>query len=96
MKINYIGGIIQRIVGNKEEEIEFSGERTVKELIYFLVERYGDQFKYQIMNVDGSLRRLVRILLDGDDVNQMGGIDASLMGKREVSLVVAIPLIAGG
>lgn len=96
MKINYIGGVIQRIVGKKEEEFEFSEERTIKELIHFLMEKYGDQFRYQIMNVDGSLRRLVRILLDGDDVNQFGGIDTSLMGKKEVSLVVAIPLIAGG
>lgn len=96
MKISYIGGIIQRIVGKKEEEIEFPEERTVKELIHSLVDKYGDQLRYQIMNVDGSLRRLVRILLDGDDVNQIGGLDASLRGKREVSLVVAIPLIAGG
>lgn len=30
MKINYIGGIVQRIMGKKEEELEFSEERGKK------------------------------------------------------------------
>lgn len=94
LRIQYLGSI-RGIVGKSSEGLVLTKDITVGQLINSLSERYGESFRYFILNADEKLRNTVIILLDGVDINQMGGLDTSLKGYSEVKLVI-MGLVGGG
>ena len=81
-------------MGSHEEDISFSDNATVKDLIESLIEKYGKDFEYAVLNVDSRLRSDVLILLNGINIDQINGLDSKLIGK-EIEIVFT-PMIEGG
>ena len=95
VKVIYYG-LIQSVVKKREEEIELPFDVTVAQLIAFLVERYGEEFQSSIYSPEGEVRYTARILLDGQDVRETQGLDTKIKGKKEASILVMVPPMAGG
>ncbi len=95
MKILYYG-LVQNVVGKREEELAVSEGATVNELVRSLLEKYGDNFRDSLMDTRGDLRFTTRILLDGSDISDLDGLETKLENTTEASIVVMVHPIAGG
>ncbi|MEM2144779.1 MAG: MoaD/ThiS family protein [Candidatus Jordarchaeaceae archaeon] len=80
--------MLRDIVG--EGTIEIEKKENIKLLIEYLCQRYGERFKQAVLDKDGSLRRYVRIMLNGKEVDSP---------QKEISdgdtVLIFVP-IAGG
>lgn len=89
-------GLVTSIVGNSQEEITLPAGATLKDLLKMLVARHGEDFCKLVMMEGDQIRPLARILVNGQEVFQLGGADISLDGVPQVSIVISLPYIAGG
>lgn len=87
MRVKFFANL-RRITGVKELEIE---AETVESLLEKLVERYGDEFRDAILE-DGRLRRFIKILRNGRDID----FEEGLKTKLDKNDVIAIFPPAGG
>ena len=89
MKICFLSGF-KEIVEQDEIEFDFTGK--VSELLEALCRRFGDQFRYRLMEADSEGKRnpFVKILVDGEDIRKE---DPVLKGEE--TLFIFLP-IAGG
>jgi MoaD family protein len=88
VKLILLDDNLRSILGVKETLFEMSeDEATIKELIKKIAEAYGDKALRIILKPETS------ILLNGQYVEFLGGVDAKLSDGDRVAI---IPLIAGG
>lgn len=65
---------------------------TVKDHIHSLTQTHPDLQKH-LLDSEGNVRRFVRIYVGDEDVQSLGGIEATIAQESEISI---IPAIAGG
>ena len=95
VKVTYYG-LLQHIVGNRENEYHVSDNTTVRDLLHLLVEKYGDAFKANILTPDWQLQTQTIIQLNDYNINEIDGLDTTLMNNSEVSIAVLAYLVSGG
>lgn len=71
---------------------ETIGANSLAELLDVL-ERRHPLLRFKIRDETGSLRRYVRVFVDGDDVSQSTGVATSLVGAGTIDILHSI---AGG
>lgn len=97
MKIQvHFGDLMAGIFGRDREEITLPAGSTIRDLLILLAAEHGEDFRKLVMTEGGQVRPLARILADGQDVAQLGGIDVNLEGIPRVTIVISLPYIAGG
>ncbi len=82
---------VRDITGERSIDIEHNG--NVSELINVLTEKYGNEFKDALFDKNGDLRDYMKILLNGEDFQASGGLDAEVKDNDEI---VIFQTIAGG
>ena len=95
VKVTYYG-LLQHIVGNRENEYHVSDNTTVRDLLHLLVERYGNEFKANILTPDWQLHPLTVIQLNDHNINEIDGLNTMLMNNSELSIAVLAYLVSGG
>lgn len=95
IKIRYVG-LVRNIFGKKEEAIDLPKQATVLDLLSILAERHGDDFRASVFSAGGNLQPLARVLLDGVDIEEIGGLNAVVRCGEQVSIVVLEHPFAGG
>lgn len=95
MLIRYLGQI-ENIVGKKEEELRVNHEITVRDLLNLLSSKYGKEFERQIQTPDGCLYNDALILLNGTNIDHMGGLDTRFNDSSRAEIVVGLPAVGGG
>jgi molybdopterin synthase sulfur carrier subunit len=85
---------IKEIVGQRELEISISEGSTVKDLISWMVEKWGDRLSSHIFQ-PGSDRLLphIRLMVNGRDIAFLNGMETLLQEGDEFQM---LPLVAGG
>jgi sulfur-carrier protein len=81
--------------------IDFTGEKTtsvndadnVSELIDVLCQKYGDEFKEVLLDENGEIRDYLKVMVNGEDIRDLNGIDTPLNDGDEI---VMFQTIAGG
>ena len=76
---------------NGESSIDVNGG-NVREILNELFSSYPD-IKGHLVDDDGNLRNFVNIFIEGEDIRQKGGMDATVENGSDVRI---IPSIAGG
>ena len=71
---------------------ETVGAESIDRLIDTLEERYP-RFRFKVRDEAGSLRRYVRVFVDGEDVSRTSGLSTPLTGARTLHILHSI---AGG
>jgi sulfur-carrier protein len=81
--------------------LEVTGERNtqiddvnnVSDLINILLKKYGEKFKDLLLDSDGNLRDYLKIMLNGEDIRDIKGLETPL---NDGDQIVMFQTIAGG
>lgn len=66
---------------------------TVGQVINDLIVKYGGKFGDTILENDGRLKKNIKVLLNGRDIDYINGLDSAIKDKDTIYL---FPAIAGG
>lgn len=96
VKITFVG-LIQRLVGRREEAVLVLEETTLGGLIEKLVTRYGQELGERLLE-NGDLAAHAAILINGRNAMTQGGLQAKLSdgSASQVEIVVLGPPLMGG
>lgn len=96
VKVTFVG-LVQHLVGCREEVFLLRQESTLGELLKELVARFGPGFEERIIE-NGNLGRQVNVLINGRNALSQGGLMAKLRNglQTEVRIVVLAPPLMGG
>ncbi|MBI2180661.1 MAG: MoaD/ThiS family protein [Deltaproteobacteria bacterium] len=96
MKITFVG-LIQRLVGRREEAVVVPEETTLGGLIEKLVARYGQELGERLLE-NGELAAHASVLINGRNAMTEGGLQAKLSdgSQSQVEIVVLGPPLMGG
>ncbi len=88
VKIKFLGRF-REITQIKEIDIDYSG--TVDEILKFITQEYGPEFKEALFDDNGELKDYMKILVNGEDPDSMENQKISPEDE-----VVLFQTIAGG
>ena len=96
VKIIFVG-LIQRLVGRREEAVLVPEETTLGGLIEKLVARYGQELEERLLE-HGDLAAHAAVLINGRNAMTQGGLQAKLSdgSESQVEIVVLGPPLMGG
>ena len=96
VKIIFVG-LIQRLVGRREETVLLPEETTLGGLIETLVARYGQELGERLLE-NGDLAAHATVLINGHNSITQGGLQAKLSdgSESQVEIVVLGPPLMGG
>ena len=83
---------VRRMTEEGKTNISLS-EKSVRDLIAILVERYGDNFKEFMLSPENRLQKYVVILVNGRGVGILNGLETML---REGDSILIMPAVGGG
>ncbi len=87
-------GELRSLAGTREVRATLPTGSTVREFIHWLTSSYGQAFARRVMTSEGSLQPTVAVFLNGQDLRELGGLEAELVDGR-VQLVI-LPVFEGG
>ncbi len=96
VKVTFVG-LIQRVVGCREETIPLPEEGTLRGLIRELAARYGQELEERLVE-NGELAAHATVLINGRNALNQGGLTAKLSdgSQSQVEIVVLGPPVMGG
>ncbi len=96
VKITFVG-VLQRIVGCREEAVLVPEETTLGDLLRELIRRHGRELEEYVLE-NGDLAALATVLVNGRNAVSQGGLQAKLTDGSEsnVEIVVLGPPLMGG
>jgi len=84
-------GLLHRIVGRPEEDIDLANIDDLGGLISYLTERHGEEFSHALLTPAGELRSDVGILINGYNPARRGGFEFPI--EAEDGCIVEIALL---
>lgn len=82
------------ILGIKEIDLQFSSNITVKTLVLTLSDKYSQgKLEGQVYDESGNVREFVKILVNGRDVDFLGGSSTQL---KDGDILALFPPAIGG
>ena len=96
VKITFVG-LIQRLVGHREEALQVPEETTLGGLLRMLTERYGRDLEERLLE-HGDLAPHATVLINGRNAISLGALQAKLSdgAASHVEIVVLGPPLMGG
>ncbi len=96
VKITFVG-LIQRIVGRRDEALQLPKETTLGGLLRILTDRYGRDLEERLLE-NGDLAPHATVLINGRNAISLGALQAKLSDGSEshVEIVVLGPPLMGG
>lgn len=90
-------GIIRDVVDGPQIEIQVNPELTVKDLLSYLAERYGQQFVERVMTSEGGLKTYVKVFVNNREVDS-NNLATPLIteGEATEAMVYVLPATTGG
>ena len=85
---------IRDVVGNREVQLEVGKGATIRELLYDMVKRYGDEFERLVIDSEAeTLAPSIKVLLNGRNVELLKGLKTVV---SDGDIVVIFPPVGGG
>jgi len=84
---------LREITDKREEEIKFSSDLTVGELLERLSKKYGRKFVDYVYDKGGNVQSYLQFLVNGRSVTTLEGLKTKL---KEGDRVAIIPPVGGG
>lgn len=96
VKVTFVG-LIQRVVGRREEAVLLPQETTLADLLHELVARYGHELEERLLE-NGELAAHATVLINGHNALTLGGLTAKLTdgSQSHVEIVLLGPPLMGG
>jgi len=85
---------LKKILGQRELEVSLREGSTVKDLISWMIQTWGDPLSLQLFH-PGTDRLLpqIRLMVNGRDIQFLKGVDTVLCDGDEFSI---LPILTGG
>jgi molybdopterin synthase sulfur carrier subunit len=84
---------LEEILGQREFEIFIPRRSTVKDLIFWMVETWGDKLSSLFYPESDRLLPHIRLMVNGRDIEFVNGMETVLEDGDEFMM---IPFVAGG
>jgi molybdopterin synthase sulfur carrier subunit len=84
---------LREITGKKIQEIQCERDITIEDLLSRLADQYGKEFRECLYDEKGSVHRYFSILVNGQSINRLEGLETKL---KEKDIVVILPPVGGG
>lgn len=96
VRVTFVG-LLQRLVGRREEVVLLEQEATLGGLLQELVARYGRELEERLLE-NGELAAHATVLINGYNALTRGGLTAKLSdgSQSHVEIVVLGPPLMGG
>ncbi|MDW5563307.1 MAG: MoaD family protein [Methanomassiliicoccus sp.] len=85
-------GPLTSVIGGHQAQVEFPGT-TVGDLLSELTARFGAPMRGYLYPKDGALSDMLFVLVNGKNIEHLGGTSATLKDGDTVSI---LPITAGG
>ncbi len=85
--------VIRDVVGHRDDVLDFFEETSAKRLLSMLCDMYGEDFKRAVCSEDGSLRKGLIFLLNGEAVNN-DDLASKILMDGDVAAIM--PPVGGG
>jgi sulfur-carrier protein len=76
-----------------ERNTQINDVKNMSDLIDVLCQKYGKEFKEVLWDDNGDLRDYLKVMLNGEDIRDINGLDTPL---KDGDQVVMFQTIAGG
>jgi len=86
-------GFLKRWSGPAQLDLEIRAGSTMRDLIYLLTERLGDEFRQAILDWHGNLHGGVELILNGQEIPSRRISEIVVWDESDL---VIVPIIAGG
>ena len=85
---------LKKILGQREFDVSLPSESTVKDLLSWMVDRWGDELSSHLFSPgsDSPLPQ-IRLMVNGRSVEFLDGMDTAL---HEGDEFLMLPLVSGG
>ncbi len=96
VRVTFVG-LVQRLVGRREEKVSLPQEATLADLLQALVGRHGRELEQALLE-EGELAAHVTVLINGYNALTQGGLMARLSDgpQNHVEIVLLGPPLMGG
>ena len=96
VRVTFVG-LIQRLVGHREEAVLLPQETTLAGLLHELAARYGRELEERLLE-NGDLAAHATVLINGHNAITQGGLAAKLTdgSQSHVEIVLLGPPLMGG
>ncbi len=89
-------GLTRTETGPTKDQIEVPANATVRDVIRVLTEKYGIRLGKTILSLDkNKCHSTARINVDGNNIEELGGLDHPILKAEEIS-IFTFPPLAGG
>ena len=85
--------MLREITENRFEKITLKPNSSVKDLINYLVEKYGEKFDSYIFNSNKRFNRNISLILNGVNIQNLQGFN-TLLDKNDI--ISFLPPVGGG
>ena len=90
-------GIIRDVVDGPQVEIQVDSDFTVKDLLGYLAQRYGEKFVERVMTSEGGLKTYVKVFVNNREVDSNNlSIPLNTEGEATEAMVYVLPATTGG
>ncbi len=96
VRITFVG-LVQRLVGHREEMVSLPQEAILADLLQVLVKRHGQGLEQALLE-QGELAAHATVLINGHNALTQGGLTAKLSGgaQSHIEIVLLGPPLMGG
>ena len=85
---------LKQILGQREFEVSVQEGSTVRNLLSWMTERWGDKLSPHLFQPEGDrVLSHIRLLVNGRDIQFLNGVDTVLHDGDEFSI---LPILTGG
>jgi molybdopterin synthase sulfur carrier subunit len=84
---------LREITGTKMVILHLKNKMSVEQLLFLLLEKYGQEFCDYVYNQEGKVQDFLSFLINGKNINNLQGFNTEL---REGDIIAILPPVGGG
>ena len=84
---------LREITGNKMVNLQLKNKISVDQLLFLLLEKYGQKFRDYVYNQEGKVQDFLSFLINGKNINNLQGFNTVL---KEGDIIAVLPPVGGG
>jgi molybdopterin converting factor small subunit len=89
-------GLTRIETGTTKDYVELPESATIRDVIRVLTEKYGSRLGKTILSLDkNKCHSTARIIVDGNNIEELGGLDHPILKAEGIS-IFTFPPLAGG
>ena len=84
---------LREITGNKMVNLQLKNKISVDQLLFLLLEKYGQEFRDYVYSQEGNVQDFLSFLINGKNINNLQGFNTVL---KEGDIIAILPPVGGG